>query len=704
MYSRTRVLARRRRVSLTTITIALLGATALLTLPADAAGRYDDTTGLGLPSATEVVALSADGRIAVINGYDPEHRGNVVYYWDGRQAVSIGGLGRQVSTIGLGISGDGSTIVGISLDDGLRTRAFRWNATEGIIDLGTLRADNAGNAWAFDASHDASVIVGQSHSDSGYLRAFAWLAGADSGNVDNPEMFELNTAGGFLAAAAHAVSADGRYAAGQAMNETVTESTAVRWNLTRLADMGNADAEDLGSLGGDYASASDISADGRVVVGSSSLEDNVSVRAFRWVEGATGGAPGNGAMFDLGVLGDHSQSAAHAVSADGNVVVGNSSDGMRSDAFRWEEETGMISVVEWLENNGVNMGEIALAHAGAVSADGSVVAGYMFHAEDEMRGYIARVGEGGTGLMDVTEYHESLFATTRMAEAGQLLSWLPMNGAHHRPLMLQDNLAGTCVWATGDAAWHAGSGTGMGLAEMGICGDIGDVRIGVGIGGSQAWQALPLGGSSRLAGNYIIGEVDWQPDGTPLLLSVTGLLGGWGADITRGYSNGADTAYSNGSTSLTSGIVRLRADWLEAATWGATTINPWASVALGRSRLDGYTESGGPFPASFDARDFGLYELRLGVTAETQITVQTTLSATLELAHRGGTAPGVSGTVPGLFDFNLGGGSQSQTWVRAGLDLSHQVTESVALNAAFHAATNGADPSISGSLGLKAAF
>jgi hypothetical protein len=56
MYSRTRVLARRRRVSLTTITIALLGATALLTLPADAAGRYDDTMGLGLPSATEVVA------------------------------------------------------------------------------------------------------------------------------------------------------------------------------------------------------------------------------------------------------------------------------------------------------------------------------------------------------------------------------------------------------------------------------------------------------------------------------------------------------------------------------------------------------------------------------------------------------------------------------------------------------------------------
>ena len=70
----------------------------------------------------------------------------------------------------------------------------------------------------------------------------------------------------------------------------------------------------------------------------------------------------------------------------------------------------------------------------------------------------------------------------------------------------------------------------------------------------------------------------------------------------------------------------------------------------------------------------------------------------------GGDAPVAKGNVIGLFDFSLGAGTQSATWLRAGLELDHQIADNLALSGSVHAATNGRDPSISGSLGLKLTF
>jgi hypothetical protein len=282
-----------------------------------------------------------------------------------------------------------------------------------------------------------------------------------------------------------------------------------------------------------------------------------------------------------------------------------------------------------------------------------------------------------------------------------------MNGAHHRPLMRQGNLSeDTCLWATGDLAQHGETATGLGLAEVGACVDLfgGNVRAGLGVGTSHAWQALALGGSNSLAGQYVVGEVDWQPDGTPLLLSVSGMLGGWQANIHRGYSNGAATAYSDGQTQLGGGVVRVRADWLEAATIGNTTINPWASVAVGRTDVAGYVESGGPFPARFDGQSLLSHEVRLGLTAVTEFSATTTLSTTLEVAHRNGTAPAARGNVVGLFDFSLGGGQLSQTWARIGADLDHQISDNAAISLSLNAATSGRDATVGGSVGLRAVF
>ena len=479
----------------------------------------------------------------------------------------------------------------------------------------------------------------------------------------------------------------------------------MRWSL---ADYETASTTilNLGTLGGIYSAAYDVSDDGRVVVGYATDSANSFSRAFRWVEGSTGGAVGNPQMHDLGTLGGD-ESWAYALTSDGSVVVGEAftADGFM-EAFRWTEGTGMIRVSEWLAANGVDTGGMWLVTAKDISDDGNVVVGQMGlnHATD--RAFIARVDvEHGSGLMDVAGYTHSLLANARMAQMGVDLTWLPMNGAHHRPLMAQGRVADdACLWSVSDLAGRDGSG--MALAEAGACGVLGDgsVTAGLGIGGSTAWHDLPVGGSARLGGAYVVGEVDWQPDGTPLLLSLTGMLGGWEANVSRAYSNGAATDISTGSTAVGAGMVRARLDWQDALVFGKVSINPWISGSIGRTDIGGYTEQGGAFPAQFNGQQIVQSEVRLGVTAVAELTPQTTLSGTVEVAHRSGTAPAANGQVVGLFDFGLGGGNFGSTWARAGLDLDHQLTDTVSISGSLHAATQGQDANVSGSLGLKAVF
>jgi probable HAF family extracellular repeat protein len=112
----------------------------------------------------------------------------------------------------------------------------------------------------------------------------------------------------------------------------------------------------VGLTGGDYSSASGVSADGSVVVG----YDSVYRDAFRWTQET--GVVGLGSL----LIGDYSR--ASGVSADGSVVVGNSGD----QAFRWTQGTGMVGL-GYLP--GVN-GFLGFSTANGVSADGSVVVGY----------------------------------------------------------------------------------------------------------------------------------------------------------------------------------------------------------------------------------------------------------------------------------------------------------------------------------------
>lgn len=171
--------------------------------------------------------------------------------------------------------------------------------------------------------------------------------------ADGGPLYRWTQASGFvpLGFSGHGqdVSADASVVVGRSdvqINESVTASQAFRWTES-------GGLVGLGTLSNDYSSdAHAVSADGLVVVGTS------AGRAFRWVA-ATG-------MVDLG------PGEALDVSADGSIIVGSTG----SEAFYWTQASGMRLLSDVLHDDyGLDMTGWFLDSALAMSADGRTIVG-----------------------------------------------------------------------------------------------------------------------------------------------------------------------------------------------------------------------------------------------------------------------------------------------------------------------------------------
>ena len=174
----------------------------------------------------------------------------------------------------------------------------------------------------------------------------------------------LGTLGGYWSYASD-VSADGTVVVGWAEN-AAWQRRAFRWTAGGM--------QDLGTLpGGYYSVASDVSANGRVVVG---LARNAAGqwRAFRWTV--------DGGMQDLGTLGGCC-SGASDVSADGAVVVGYAGNAAgQPRAFRWTASGGMEDLnltYVYVLSCSVTPGSVLIV-ARAISPNGRYIVGTGFNA------------------------------------------------------------------------------------------------------------------------------------------------------------------------------------------------------------------------------------------------------------------------------------------------------------------------------------
>ena len=125
---------------------------------------------------------------------------------------------------------------------------------------------------------------------------------------------------------------------------------------------GQANSATFSGLGAFASNATGISADGSTVIGYG--PNALGTEAFRWTQ--------SGGLQSLGVISngvDHN-SYAGAVSADGSVIAGYSTTTSGAfNAFRWTQATGMVSL------GGVG-GNDGFTRADDMSDDGSTIVGY----------------------------------------------------------------------------------------------------------------------------------------------------------------------------------------------------------------------------------------------------------------------------------------------------------------------------------------
>ncbi len=236
----------------------------------------------------------------------------------GRPPAGVGGT-YLTSSIAKAISADGKTVVGTFYNTTGNQQAFCWSAATGMRNT-TNGNGEGGVAFVSGMSADASIVVGTRGFSWESYRACVWANG-------NPP-FELSKSVAGLGYAFHTyaagVSADGRVIAGTASINN-GPSGAVRWSAAGAIAL---------TAGTGYVSSQGlaISGDASTVVGVVQQNGN---RAMRWTESE--------GICELGVASLGAiNSEATAVNFSGSVIAGSYLDPTTGtwSAFRWTPTWG----------------------------------------------------------------------------------------------------------------------------------------------------------------------------------------------------------------------------------------------------------------------------------------------------------------------------------------------------------------------------
>lgn len=316
---------------------------------------------------------------------------------------------------------------------------------------------------------------------------------------------------------------------------------------------------------------------------------------------------------------------------------------------------------------------------------------------------------GPTGVSDIPAWVSSINGANRTYTIGSTLAGLPLEGAHHRPMLSFDRMGKESqAWATGDFGSssntrdvHVTSG------EAGINWNLGkSFLLGVAGGHAVQNQELAFGGSSATGGDFAIAELDYRPEGTQWIVSLLGMVGSWESKTHRGYTNGASLDSSFGVADTITRSARLRVDAPSLVTFGGFGFAPYASYSVTQTVVGAYTETGGAFPASFDEQEHNATEGRVGITASKDLSAATKLLLTVEAIHRfDGVGPALTGQdITGGVTFNVDGVAPRADCVRFGFDVDHKLNENTLLNVSAHVATVGEAHDVSAAISIRRAF
>lgn len=616
--------------------------------------------------SSQALGVSGDGSVVV--GFGDGASGTEAFRWtQGGGMVGLGDLaGGAFFSSAYGVSSDGSVVVGYS-DRGVN-EAFRWTQAGGMVGLGDLPGGAFFSA-AYGVSGDGAVVVGMSNGASGF-EAFRWTqVGGMAGLGD--------LAGGAFNSKATGASGDGSVVVG--FGTSAIGQEAFRW--TQAGGMIG-----LGGLaGGTISIANGVSRDGTTVVGVANSPSGFE--AFRWTQ--AGGMSGLG---DL--VGGGFDSAANAASANGAVVVGHGTGAGGQEAFRWTQAGGMQRVVDWLTAAGVSVAPgYAMTTARGVSDDGAVVVGDS-SGPSGVEAFIARVSSIGSGAITLSNLQASLVAVSSVGGMAVALADTAFNGAHGRPLARRVAHGQKAFWLAGDwgADDHGARSGDLGLAEVGLGRHFGPAQVNISLGQTRAKQNLAFGGQARTGGTYLMAEA-LVPISGDMWTTLGAYLNRGHVELRRGYLNAGLPDVSAGQPGAETRGLRLRLDWDDARRIASTDFSPYADLSYVEARLVAYTETGGGFPARFDARKEKATELRLGVNATRPLENGMHLLGALEAAHRfEKSGARMAGQVLGLFGFDVAAPDSRQDWLRAGIGIEGRLAEGKA-TVVLNLTTRGEMPS-----------
>ena len=588
------------------------------------------------------------------------------------------------NAIATAVSDDGSLVVGFSIDSLANNQAVYWSGVNATLLDPSNTQFQLSEATAVSAN--GGTIVGWGLNASTFVEESFYYR---SGNL-------TNFGGAILAgnaSKATGVSADGNTIVGTVANNFFGPSMMNGF----IYDVGGtstivAAASAIPAFSNDglaFTQLTAISGDGQVAIGrASSGLSSSDAQAFKYtVTGAAYAA--------LGTLGGN-WSVANAINSDGSVIVGQAGNTAgREEAF--VHQSGTMTGLGFLQG-GIS------SNATGVSADGTVIVGYADAGFGRIHGFVY----ANQTMLDETEWMRSLNGPGSLTASGYNLTLLALEGAHHRPLMSYDAMGKqTHVWATGDfGASSRQTDRRSSFGEVGASQTYGETVVGVAVGTAMQTQDLLFGGNAKITGQTFLAEVDTRLADKESIVSLLVMRGQWDARTARGYLTGAGTDLSRGETDLDTTTVRVRYDGPTQKFVSNFTAAPYASFAVTRTNVDGFAESGGSFPATFNATSHTAQEGRLGLLTKFVAGPATTLRLTAEWIHRfddaGDGLSGVSQTTSGAFA--VAGLAPTKDQARFGFDVDHKLSADTLLNFSVHAAGFGQAHDVAGSLSLRRAF
>jgi probable HAF family extracellular repeat protein len=592
----------------------------------------------------------------------------------------------------------GSLIVGTSIDSLGSEQAVFWTSTT-PTQLDSILTPLFLQSSANGVSANGGTFVGNGFgSTSGVYEAFYFqnatltsLAGAFVGAPFSTWSLVYSFANG--------VSADGNLAVGTVADSDLSSAPNYAYGFVYKISTSTLTTVDAAANVPAFANAAlsltqltAISGDGTVAVGMAFLNASLSdAQAFKHT------LAGAGSTTALGTLGNSSSwSIARAINYDGSVIVGQSQNSSgQSEAF--VHQSGAMTGLGFL-------GTGDESDATGVSADGTVIVGYSRITSGSVRHAFVYANQT---MLDADEWLRSLNGPGSILAMTTNLNQLPLEGAHHRPLMSYDNMGKPSqAWATGDFGTASRqSDRHMTSGEIGVSQTYGDFVLGIAAGHASLNQDLLFGGSASISGNYLLAEADYRLADKESIVSLVLMRGDYDADTTRGYATGSGTDTSRGSTGLKTSSARLRLDGPAQKFISAVSATPFISYTATRTTANDYTETGGSFPASFGAQEHTAQEGRLGVTAKYVASPSTTLLFTAEWIHRfDGAGNGLTAISSTMGTLPAAGIAPTADQARFGFDIDHKLSADTLLNFSVHAAGIGPSSDVSAALSIRRAF